>query len=107
MNAQKAKDLALFFMTNFTNLISLRSLRSMTKISYGAIKDYLSYYLEAFLFFTLDHFSYSLKERKTLPSKIYCIDNGIRNAVSFKFSEDYGKLAENAVLIEMLPIQIG
>lgn len=101
INAQKAKDLALYFMTNFTHAISLRSLRSMTKISYDTIKDYLSYYLEAFMFFTLDHFSYSVKEQKTLPAKIYCIDNGLRNAVSFKFSGDYGKLAENAVFVEL------
>ena len=53
------------------------------------------------MFFVLNHFSYSLKEQKTLPSKIYCIDNGLRNAVSFKFSKDEGKLAENLVFIEL------
>ena len=101
LNSQKAKDLALFLMTNFTGLISLRNLRNLLGISYDAIKDYLAYYKEAFLFFTLDHFSYSFKEQKTLASKIYCIDNGLRNAVSFKFSKDVGKLAENLVFIEL------
>ena len=33
--------------------------------------------------------------------KCYSIDTGIRNAVSFKFSDDLGKLAENLVLIEL------
>ncbi|MFH1257659.1 MAG: DUF4143 domain-containing protein, partial [Candidatus Micrarchaeota archaeon] len=60
-----------------------------------------SFYKEAFLFFTLEHFSYSMKERKTKPSKIYCIDNGLRNSVSFRFSKDEGKLAENLVLVEL------
>lgn len=101
LNAQKAKELALFFMTNFTRLTSLRTTRSMTKFSYDTIKDYISYFLEASLFFILDHFSYSIKEQKTLPSKIYCIDNGLRNAASFKFSQDYGKLAENMLLVEL------
>ncbi len=55
----------------------------------------------SFLFFSADHFSYSFKEQKTLPSKIYCIDNGLRNAVSFKFSKDDGKLAENLVFVEL------
>ena len=32
--------------------------------------------------------------------KCYSIDTGLRNAVSFKFSEDLGKLAENLVVIE-------
>ena len=101
LNSQKARDLALFLLTNFTGLISLRSLRNSLKLSFDTIKDYLSYYKEALLFFTIDHFSYSFKEQKTLASKIYCIDNGLRNAVSFKFSKDEGKLAENLVLVEL------
>ncbi|MBI4439124.1 ATP-binding protein [Candidatus Woesearchaeota archaeon] len=101
LNNQKAKDLALFFMSNFTCLFSLRNIRNSLQLSYDASKDYLSYYKEAFLFFTIDHFSYSFKEQKTMPSKIYCIDNGLRNAVSFKFSKDDGKLAENLVFVEL------
>lgn len=101
LNSQKAKDLALFFSTNFTGLFSLRNVRNALKLSYDTIKDYLSYFKEAFLFFTIDHFSYSFKEQKTLASKIYCIDNGIRNAVSFIHSKDEGKLAENTVFIEL------
>ena len=101
LNSQKTKDLALYLMTNFTSFISLRNLRNSLNIAYDSIKDYLSYFKEAFLFFTLEHFSYSFKEQKTLPSKIYCIDNGLRNAVSFKFSKDEGKLAENLVSIEL------
>ncbi len=101
LNTQKTKDMAIFLITNFTSLISLRNIRNSLKISYDTIKDYLTYYKEAFLFFTIDHFSYSFKEQKTLASKIYCIDNGLRNAVSFKFSKDEGKLAENLVFIEL------
>lgn len=101
LNSQKAKDLALFFMTNFTSLYSLRNLRNSLNLSYDTIKDYLSYYVEAYLFFVVDNFSYSFKEQKTLPSKIYCIDGGLRNAVSFKFSKDEGKLAENIVFVEL------
>src|SRR3989344_4417409 len=101
LNSQKTKDIALFFMTNFTSLASLRNIRNSLKISYDTVKDYLSYFKEAFLFFTLDHFSYSFKEQKTRASKVYSIDNGLRNAVSFKFSKDLGKLAENTVFIEL------
>ena len=101
LNSQKAKDLALYLITNFTGLISLRNLRNSIGISYDTIKDYISYYKEAFLFFSLDHFSYSFKEQKISASKIYCIDNGLRNAVSFKFSKDEGKLAENLVFVEL------
>jgi hypothetical protein len=101
LNSQKAKDLALYLLTNFTGIISLRNIRAALGLSYDAITDYLSYYKEAFLLFALDHFSYSFKEQKSTASKIYCIDNGLRNAVSFKFSKDEGKLAENLVFIEL------
>jgi len=101
LSSQKLRDLALYLMTNFTGFISLRSIRNALGISYDTTKDYFSYYKEVFLFFTVDHFSYSFKEQKTLPSKVHCVDNGLRNAVSFKFSKDKGKLAENAVLVEL------
>jgi uncharacterized protein len=33
--------------------------------------------------------------------KCYPVDSGLRNAVSFKFSDDLGKLAESSVLTEL------
>lgn len=101
VNSRKAKDLALYLMTNFTGLISLRSIRSALGLSYTSIYDYLSYFNEAYLIFALEHFSYSYKEQKTMPSKSFCIDGGLRNAVSFTFSKDEGKLVENLVYIEL------
>lgn len=101
LNTQKTKDLALYLITNFTNIVSLRNLRNSLKISYDTIKDYISHFREAYLLFILDYFSYSFKEQKTMPSKVYCIDSGLRNSVSFKFSKDEGRLAENIVFIEL------
>lgn len=101
INSKKTGDLALFLITNFATKVSLRNIRNSLGISYDSIKDYISYYLEAYLFFTNDYFSYSLKEQKTRPSKVYCIDNGLRNSVSFKFSNDFGRLAENLAFVEL------
>ena len=101
LNSQKTEDLALFFITNVTSLVSLRNIRNSLNLSYDTIKEYMSHFKDAFLFFTLDYFSYSLKEQKTMASKVYCVDSGLRNAVSFKFSRDLGKLAENLVFVEL------
>lgn len=101
LTSQKVKDLALYLATNLTGLVSLRNLRNSLGLSYDTSKDYLGYFQEAFLFFVVDHFSYSLQEQKTLPSKVYCIDNGLRNAVSLHFSKDEGKLVENMVFLEL------
>jgi len=46
-------------------------------------------------------FSYSIKSQIQHPKKVYCIDTGLRNAVSFRFSEDLGKLYENTVFLEL------
>lgn len=101
INTQKALDLAKLFMTEITDPLSLRKIRDTLGLSYGTINDYLSHFMEAYLFFKLDYFSYSFREQKHLPSKIYCIDNGLRNSVAFSFSKDEGKLAENLVMAEL------
>ncbi|MFQ5620995.1 MAG: ATP-binding protein [Candidatus Nanoarchaeia archaeon] len=101
LTSKKVKDLALYLATNFTSLISLRSIRSALGLSYDTTKDYINFFQEAFIYYGVDHFSYSVKEQKMLPTKIYCVDSGIRNAVSFKFSKDQGRLAENVVYIEL------
>lgn len=101
LNPNKAKNLALFLITNTGGMVSLRNIRKALGLSYKSINDYFTYYKEAFLFFEMGRFSYSFNEQKAKPSKAYCIDNGLRNAVSFKFSEDLGKLAENLVFLEL------
>lgn len=101
IKSQKPKELAKYLATNLAGKISLRTLRKATGLSYDQIKKFLNHYMEAFIFFEVNNFSYSLKEQKTRPSKTYCIDNGLRNAVAFKFSEDIGKLAENLVFLEL------
>ncbi len=101
IKSQKPKELAKYLITNITGKTSLRKLREATDLSYDQLKEYLSHFFEAFLFFELNHFSYSIKEQKTRPTKIYGIDNGLRNAVAFKFSEDKGKLTENLVFLEL------
>jgi len=101
LNAQKTKELALFFATTVAHQFSLRTIRNALGLSYDTTKDYLSAFKEVYLVFTLDHFSYSFKEQKTLPQKIYFIDTGLRSAVSFTFSKDEGKLVENIVFLEL------
>jgi hypothetical protein len=102
IKSQKPKELAVYLATNICSNVSLRSLRNALNLSYDLIKQYISLYKEVFLFFEVNHFSYSLKEQKTRPTKIFCIDNGLRNAVAFKFSRDMGKLSENIVFLELI-----
>ena len=54
------------------------------------------------MFFQVNKFDFSLKKQIRSTKKIYSIDSGLRNAVSFKFSEDLGRLAENIIFIDLL-----
>lgn len=72
------------------------------KISKNTLIDYLKYIENAFLAFEVPIFSYSIKDQIQYPRKIYLIDTGLRNAVSFRFTEDTGRIAENIVFVELL-----
>lgn len=104
-NVDLLKKLSKYLLTNVSNLFSASSYhKSISKeisVSKETILEYLSYLKEINLIFTVPIYSFSLKQQQVNPSKIYTIDNGLRNAVSFKFSEDEGRLAENLVFIEL------
>jgi uncharacterized protein len=104
-NTDLLKKLSQYLLTNISNLFSVSSyyklINSENGVSKETIHEYLSYLKEINLIFTVSIYSYSLKQQQVNPSKIYAIDNGLRNAVSFKFSEDEGRLAENLVFVEL------
>lgn len=100
-DANSLRRLAVYCLSNIGQKNSYNSLRKQFSQSLDAIKSYMSYLEESFLIFQTPFFSYSLKSQEAMPRKIYCIDNGLRNAVSFKFSKDEGKLAENLVFVEL------
>ena len=100
---QSLKELAFFLMTNISSLHSLYSLnKTIQARSINTIKNYLMFLEDAYLLVKIPFFSFSLKKQQANPFKIYSIDVGMRNAVSFRFSEDIGKIYENAVAIELV-----
>ena len=56
---------------------------------------------DVFLFFPVDLFDYSVKRQIYNPSKMYGIDTGMLNAVSFSFSQNIGHSIENVAYIEL------
>ncbi len=70
-------------------------------LSKNTLIEYISYFEDAYLFFQNMKYEYSLTKQMGSIKKIYCIDNGLLNAVSFKFSENKGKLLENLAYLEL------
>ncbi|MDY0386571.1 MAG: ATP-binding protein [Methanolobus sp.] len=100
------KDLALFCISNIAKPHTYNSLKRLfanySSLSTDAIINYLSYLEDTFLLFSIRHYDESLKQQMNKPRKLYCIDTGMINAVSFKLSSDTGRLYENLVFIQLL-----
>ncbi len=101
LSSVKAFDLSKYLLSNVGNFFSFRTARAFTGFGMETLEKYLSRIMETYLVHLVPMFSYSMKEQMQYPRKIYCIDTGLRNAVSFKFSEDKGRLSENLVFIEL------
>lgn len=105
-NTTLLKALTKYLVTNIGNPFSVTSyykaIKQQQEVSKGTLLEYLSHLEDIFLIYFLPLFSYSLKAQAINPKKVYCIDNGLRNAVSFTFSKDEGRLAENLVFLELM-----
>lgn len=101
---KKAIDLEnLFFYlaANIATLYSYNRLAALTGLNDKTVKDYLSYFADAYLLFTLDSFSYSVREQIKSPKKVYIIDAGMAGAAGFSFSQNQGHLLENLVYLQL------
>lgn len=95
------EKMAQFILSHAGKTVSIESLKNTFSISYETASHYLEYFKEAFLIFDVSQFSYSLKSQQKSFKKMYSIDHGLSNAVSFRFSEDRGRILENIVMIEI------
>lgn len=90
-----------FMLTNTTGEYSFNSIAKNTHVTVETAEKYIGYLKESLLIMDLPLFSYKLKSQFKQNKKTYAIDTGLRNEVSFRFSSDIGKLAENAVFLEL------
>lgn len=96
------KELARYLITNTGNLTTYNKLKKLTEIkSVNTVIKYFSYLENAYLLFKVPYFSYSLKKQMANPFKVFVIDTGLREAISFAFSKDLGRIYETIVAIEL------
>ncbi|OGJ86656.1 MAG: hypothetical protein A2268_13195 [Candidatus Raymondbacteria bacterium RifOxyA12_full_50_37] len=96
------EEMALTLITGFATKISTNKIAKQFKVkSYHTIQDYLAYIQNTYLVFSINKFSYKLKEQLSSFKKIYTIDNGFIEALAFNFSENKGRLLENLVAVEL------
>ena len=71
------------------------------KIGKNPLYEYLDACQGIYLAFVLKKFSHKFVSRELGERKVYCIDNGLLNAVNFRFSDDKGKAMEQVVFLEL------
>lgn len=100
--AAEMDNLFFYLASNIASLYSYNKLSALVGLNDKTIKEFLSYFSDAYLMFTLDLFSFSVKEQIKSPKKVYAIDNGMVSAIGFSFSENRGHLLENQVFLELM-----
>ena len=101
-NIKQLKELARYVVTNTGNLVTYNQLKKAGEMkSINTVINYLSYLENAYIFIKVPYFSYSLKKQVANPFKVFTIDIGLRNAIGFKFSKDFGRIYETVVAIEL------
>ncbi|MBU3941655.1 MAG: ATP-binding protein [Nanoarchaeota archaeon] len=99
---ESLEKIGLYLVTNISKTISLYELtRIMNSRGINTIKNYINYMKKAYLILTTNKFDYSLKKQIANPKKVYAIDTALARSVSFKFSEDFGRILENIAFIEL------
>ena len=71
------------------------------KVGKDTIHNYLDYIQDAFLIFTVPYYSTSERLKQNRPKKIYAIDPGLVSALSFNMQNNYGRLLENLVYLDL------
>lgn len=78
------------------------TLKSMSvKCTKNNLYTYLDHLTDAFVFYRINIHSRSEKSRMVNPVKIYTVDTGLLNAMTFRNSQDYGPTLENLVFMHL------
>jgi len=94
------KYLTHYLISNNAKVYSYRSIAKAVGSNENTIRDYIEILKNSYIIDEINNFSYSLKIGARQKNKNYCVDNGLIEAISFKFSENKGRLLENLVFTE-------
>ncbi|MCD6271896.1 MAG: ATP-binding protein [Deltaproteobacteria bacterium] len=98
----KVEKLFYYLVSNISSLFTFNSLAKVVGLSDKTVKDYVGFFNDAFLLYTLERYDFSVKKQLRGPKKVYCIDNGLTASVAFSFSANIGRYLENMVFCSFL-----
>lgn len=96
------KTTAYFAASNIAKEISYNNIKKLTGLSSATtVKEYFEYLENSYLAFLVPKFSTSLKKQVYSNKKVYFVDTAIAKILGFRTSEDYGRILENIVFMEL------
>lgn len=98
---EQLNNLAKFYLSNISSLVTFSSLEKSLKFSADTIEKFSGYLEDAYILFFLKRFSFKIKEQQKSPRKVYAVDTGLANTIGFRFTQNLGRLAENLVFLEL------
>ncbi|KAB2944708.1 MAG: ATP-binding protein [Candidatus Methanoperedens sp.] len=101
-NNKDVFDLLYFIISNIGKNFSYSNLAKTLGIAVETVKEYIGFAENSYLIYTLMKYDISVKKQIANPKKIYCLDTGLVNSISFRFSENKGRLIENLVYMSLI-----
>jgi hypothetical protein len=95
------KKLLLYIVSNAGSVCSYKSLGIAAGTNENTAKKYINILNDSHIIQDLSNFAFSMKENVRNNHKIYVADNGITNAVSYRFWDNKAKLFESFVFNEL------
>jgi predicted AAA+ superfamily ATPase len=95
------KKMLLYSISNVGAVFSYKSLAAVAGTNENTAKKYLNILDDSYIIQDVSNFAFSLKENVRNSHKLYAADNGIINAVSYRFWDNKAKLFENFVFNEL------
>jgi predicted AAA+ superfamily ATPase len=95
------KKMLLYLMSNIGTLYSYNSLSKAIDSNENTVKKYLNILADCYILSDITNFSLSQKTTVRNLHKLYSIDTGLINAVSYRFFDNVATLFENFVFNEL------
>ena len=103
-NLDLARMIHTFMIQNYSKESSVRSLynklKTNIKVGKDTVYEYVTKLEDTMFFFFLRRYSNKVHLRESWPKKIYLCDTGLAKIV--RYSQDYGRLMENIVLLDLI-----
>lgn len=100
-NQHSLNQIVTWYLTGLSCLHSYNSMRKAFGFSIELASTFTNYLSQAFLVFEMKRYHSNLKVQARDPKKVYVIDNGLRTVSLVSQREDWGRLAENIVYLEL------